>query len=740
MRMGLATFMPLKHGLAEHEPPEVVDLLRRIETGLEASTPISLQQLLIDVEALPPQAAQSRAARCLQGWILGELCQYSRALSVMNGLVAEWLAEVEGPNGPVAARWVVSIYSYVGLIYAAMGRDDQAALSFENARRLLQLVERTSAAPILVVDAAEEERLGQLDRIGLVPLLVDTMRFFEAVNDADGMARVANNIGHRYLDIGEPIQARHWLEHCVELLRDAGDLALAYALDSLGQCYRQLGQLGEARHLLEDALTRATRVEAPHVQACVLTGLADLERDEGHLDAALLLYGRARLLQERLRNRGGLAQVQRGVATLHRRAGQLAAALEAASEAEVLLGSTGAAGVRDLASVQALTAGVLMGRPDAAARLAEVVERLAARHSCREEVLGRWYLALAACRRGDTAEMRAQLDLALNSALRLGHLHLLAQELPIAPELLQMACEHRICPEGTTGLLRRVSSATLEALLHAAPAAAPLLKETGRLQEWQSLKVQLLGLFRVTRAGQEVDLKAARSQKAISLFKFLLVRRGQVTTREQILDTIWAGTDPDGSERSFQVTLSTLRKLLDLPDGPPVIVRRGQGYMLNPQIAFDVDVDRFLTHVKQGFWWWDRGQWELADEEWRRAEQEYGGDFLAEDPYEEWAIPQRERLLERYLDVLYRLAESALRRGHYTEVIERANQIVTADSLRESAYRLLMQAHAAMGERAMALRDYRRCAEVLKRELGEEPMAETRELAAQIWSAMRRGI
>ena len=77
MRMGLATFMPLKHGLAKPDP-EVVDLLSHIEAGLEASSPISLQQLLVDLEALPPSAAQSRAARCLKGWLLGELCQYSR--------------------------------------------------------------------------------------------------------------------------------------------------------------------------------------------------------------------------------------------------------------------------------------------------------------------------------------------------------------------------------------------------------------------------------------------------------------------------------------------------------------------------------------------------------------------------------------------------------------------------------------------------------------------------------------
>lgn len=742
MRMGLATFMPLKHGLAGGEPPEVIDLLSRIETGLEAGAPISLQQLLTDLEALPPEAMRSRAARALHGWVLGELCQHTRALAIFSDLLSEWLAEVEGPNRPVAMRWIISMYSYEGMLYASMGRNDQAAVSFGNARLwLLHLLDPARSLRIMTVEAAEEARIGQLDRIGIVPLLLDTMRQFEAEHDTDGMARVANNLGHRYLDLGEPNQARQWFERAVELLQQKpGDLALTYALDSLGQCYRQLGQTAEARPLLEEALVRATRVESPSLQACILTGLADLERDEGNQEAALALYRRACALQERLRNAAGLAEIQLGLATLHRRAGQLAMSLTAASEAEALLGPSPATGLRDRASVHGLAAAVLMDRPHAPAQLQGVVARLAADHYCRDETLGRWYLAYAAYRGGAQAEMCEHLARALAPALHLGHLHMLAQELPVTAELLQQAAERSICPEGLAGLVQRASTAGLAALLKRAPVAAVYLEETGRLQEMQNLKVRLLGVFEVTRAGQEVDLKAARSQKAISLFKYLLSRRGMVTTREQILDTIWPGADPEGSERSFQVTLSTLRKLLDPHDGLPVIIRRGQGYMLNPEIAFDVDVDRFLAHLKQGYWWWERGQTELAGAEWRLAEEQYGGEFLAEDPYDEWAIPQRERLAERYLDMQYRLAEVALRDGRFTEVVERAERIIAADPLRESAYRLLMNAHTAMGDRAVALRDYRRCAEVLKRELGEEPMAETQELVAQIWSAVRRGI
>ncbi len=47
---------------------------------------------------------------------------------------------------------------------------------------------------------------------------------------------------------------------------------------------------------------------------------------------------------------------------------------------------------------------------------------------------------------------------------------------------------------------------------------------------------------------------------------------------------------------------------------------------------------------------------------------------------------------------------------------------------RESAYRQLMTAHAAAGNRAEALRDYERCRALLSADLGVDPSPETQSL------------
>jgi DNA-binding SARP family transcriptional activator len=58
--------------------------------------------------------------------------------------------------------------------------------------------------------------------------------------------------------------------------------------------------------------------------------------------------------------------------------------------------------------------------------------------------------------------------------------------------------------------------------------------------------------------------------------------------------------------------------------------------------------------------------------------------------------------------------------------VEAAKQAVAREPFRESAYRLLMEAYAAAGNRAEALLVYERCRKLLREELGSDPAPETR--------------
>ncbi len=110
----------------------------------------------------------------------------------------------------------------------------------------------------------------------------------------------------------------------------------------------------------------------------------------------------------------------------------------------------------------------------------------------------------------------------------------------------------------------------------------------------------------------------------------------------------------------------------------------------------------------------------------------YQDDYLLVDArYEDWAIAERERLLALYLRAADRLAAELLARGAFDECIAWCEKILARDHCWEHAYRLMMRAYAARGDRAQARRVYEQCVRVLREELDVEPSNVTVEVLKQ---------
>jgi DNA-binding SARP family transcriptional activator len=107
------------------------------------------------------------------------------------------------------------------------------------------------------------------------------------------------------------------------------------------------------------------------------------------------------------------------------------------------------------------------------------------------------------------------------------------------------------------------------------------------------------------------------------------------------------------------------------------------------------------------------------------------GDFLPSVDAE-WALLERERLRCLRLDGLFALASADACDGDWQAVIETGRALCAAEPLREDAQRLLMLGYARTGNRALAIRQYARCAAILADELGIDPMPETQALHRQL--------
>jgi ATP/maltotriose-dependent transcriptional regulator MalT len=242
------------------------------------------------------------------------------------------------------------------------------------------------------------------------------------------------------------------------------------------------------------------------------------------------------------------------------------------------------------------------------------------------------------------------------------------------------------------------------------------------------LRVQTLGAFVVWRGAEVVAPHEWRRDKARQLFQLLLTRRKRLLERDQIVELLWPGLDAETAERDFKVALSTLYRVLEpaLPARAPsaYVLREGTLYGLRPGADLLLDVVQFEQAVGEG----DRlarQKDEAFIERYQSSLALYGGDFLQDYPYDEWCSEERERLLGLWLHAADRLAGALAERRRWQETVDVCQAILQRDECWEQAYRLLMLAHARLGNRAQALRTYQRCVERLREELDVPPSAAT---------------
>jgi DNA-binding SARP family transcriptional activator len=102
---------------------------------------------------------------------------------------------------------------------------------------------------------------------------------------------------------------------------------------------------------------------------------------------------------------------------------------------------------------------------------------------------------------------------------------------------------------------------------------------------------------------------------------------------------------------------------------------------------------------------------------------------------DDWVYIERERVLQLQLHALEVLASESTRTGHHGEAIQAALLAVSLEPLRESAVRLLIEAHLAQGNTAAALKQYQAFERLLKSELGLSPTRELQQTMAPLRSA-----
>lgn len=251
-----------------------------------------------------------------------------------------------------------------------------------------------------------------------------------------------------------------------------------------------------------------------------------------------------------------------------------------------------------------------------------------------------------------------------------------------------------------------------------------------------NLRVFLFGGVRILHDSWPQGIKLTPTLQ--SLLAYLLLNRHRCHPRDVIATLFW-GDQPDQRARNcLSTAMWRLRRVLE-PDGVP----QGTYLLSNPsgEVGFNsdsfvwLDVADFQSRASVLI---ERPLNQLTDadiEAGADAISLYNGDLL-DGIYDDWALAERERLRTLYLSTLETLMHHYAEKGDIHHSLSFAQKILAYDVLREEIHRKLMYLYIQSGKRALAVRQYELCRQLLARELGVDPLPETQALYRQAVSAI----
>ena len=211
--------------------------------------------------------------------------------------------------------------------------------------------------------------------------------------------------------------------------------------------------------------------------------------------------------------------------------------------------------------------------------------------------------------------------------------------------------------------------------------------------------------------------------RAGQILKYLICERHRTVDAEEIAENVWRSSDAKsaGNLRYFVHELrSNLEPGREKGSRESLILSRPGGYGLDLTRTW-VDADQFDDRSRAGLLAFQREAYEIAAPALRDAIGLYQGDFLADEPYAEWALIERDRMRTLASDALRALARMSVWHDDHEQACLYATRLGQLQPYDSSVHRQIIALMLARGRRSDAARHYAAFRERLAREFGDQP-------------------
>jgi len=678
------------------------------EVGQEFLSRGRLESLASWLDALPEEFLQQRPNLLVfRGRIHLERAEYPAALALFD----QALQRFSMLNNKVRTAEVLM---RIGVVLRLQGRYREA---IEYCERSLALLSNEDEAKTIAAEAHKNIGLG-LFRLGeLSPGMEElqkALELYKRAGDSFNIANTHHDLGMLYRAAGQLDQVLEHYQLALGYWQQVNNLgAWANTLNSLGVLYHLRGEYERAEETLEEALLKARQAGNLRIEAWGLASIGDFYRDLGRYDEAQRAYQRGVQIGEQINDSFIVTYALDALANLHRLMGDLERARNLAEQA---LQRARHSGSRYQVAVCQTSLGALKCWERDFPR---ALEYLTQSRQTLEKLGFRWelakthlYLAQTLFLARRSREALDHLSTALDIAPSWGRLPLLTAE----GQGMTPLFNHAVSAGVGNSLLRR-ALATIAARERVSAEAEVVAEKVPQ----PTLEIYAFGQAQVFLNSELVTNWVTATTKEL-FFYFLTHPQG--LRKEQIGVVFWPDHSPEKLNGIFRSTMYRLRRALFRD----IVLYEDGIYRFNPELKYWLDVEEFEGLLDRAERMEDR---EAKVELLKRAVELYRGDYL-EEFGSEWCALERENLRTRFITAMIELADLLMEMGDLDGALHYYNRTLAYDPLQEIVYRRAMECYARLGDRASAAEKYRQCVEALQRELGLEPMRETRETYRRI--------
>ncbi len=505
-----------------------------------------------------------------------------------------------------------------------------------------------------------------------------SLKYWQSVGDSIWIPTILNNLGVLQHSSGEFISSFYNLEKSIRYSQMTGNRRMeGYALASIGDLYKDLDALEEAEDAYQRALEIAQQIEDQFLVFYIKSSSARLSIRRGDFKKAELQLQTAQ--------------------SLAKRSGSTYDAFKLALEKCVLGFATN--------------------------RLAEIVEDLEMAQKyfekeghIEESVHSEGLLMVAFARLGKLSHATDLID------------HFIAGMDEPARYIPSLVILNELQAQLKALAINKDVGERISSLLSSLQDFRKLTQRTRRKIRKEASVIQLgparleiraFGRTEVILRHRSLTISDWKTKTCRDLF-FLFLAHPEGLTKEEIGELMWGELSPAELKLRFKNAIYRMRHAI----GSEAVLYQDNLYQFNRSIDYDYDVQNFLAAC-------DSAQHEKDDEAritaLKQAIDLYKGPYLP-DIDQLWVEPERQRYHELFVASILSLTRLLYKKNDFSQALAYAKQGLQNEPYNEEIHRVIMEIHAAAGNRPAIARQYASCTKVLRDQIGVPPSEETKAL------------